>query len=271
MLKHRLILGAVFIALLVGLLWLDGAVAGGWIVAGLVIALVTLGSAEFAAMWRGMGYRASAAWTALCALAALGVTTAPVWSDSPPAGATAWALAAIAALSAAVYARCKDPAVVPPAAAGALLGSVYLGVLPAAVILLRDEHGAWMLLGVLGVIKSCDIGAYFVGCNLGRHKLIPWLSPAKTWEGLVGGVVTAAVLAAGLSGLTDLVSPVAAAGIGAALGLAGQAGDLFESLLKRSAGVKDSGRMPGFGGVLDLLDSPLAAVPVAWGLLRLAG
>ena len=136
-----------------------------------------------------------------------------------------------------------------------------------------------MVLAML-VIKSCDVGAYFTGRWLGRHKLILWLSPGKTKEGLAGGMLLAAALAAGLwwatgAGLGDSTLPAAplwavALG-GAGLGLVGQVGDLFASALKRAAGVKDYARsIPGFGGVMDVGDSVLLAGPVVFALLRLA-
>jgi phosphatidate cytidylyltransferase len=137
------------------------------------------------------------------------------------------------------------------------------------------------------IAKSCDIGAYFAGRHLGRHKLIPWLSPAKTWEGLIGGMLLSGLLAAGLTwvgaglGLlgsilgpeTDpsLVGLLAAALAGALIGLAGQGGDLVASMLKRDAGFKDfSQTMPGFGGMLDVIDSLLLTAPVGYGLLLIA-
>jgi phosphatidate cytidylyltransferase len=139
------------------------------------------------------------------------------------------------------------------------------------MLLIRVEFGTWVLLGVIGVIKACDIGAYFTGRAIGERKLIPWLSPGKTWEGLVGGLVWAAAVAGVLSIWVPWVGWGAAALLGAALGLAGQAGDLLESALKRTAEVKDSGKVPGFGGVLDLLDSPLVGAPAALWLLRALG
>jgi phosphatidate cytidylyltransferase len=167
------------------------------------------------------------------------------------------------------------------AAAGAALFSfIYLGLMFGFVLALRREQSAWVVLGVLMVTKSCDIGAFFTGKAIGKHKLIPWLSPGKTWEGLVGGVVTAALTAVGLVALaraTGLQSGVIelawwqAAGAGVAFAVTGQAGDLFASVLKRDAGLKDSGRsLPGFGGVLDVVDSVLLVAPVAyWAIGRL--
>jgi phosphatidate cytidylyltransferase len=156
-----------------------------------------------------------------------------------------------------------------------LFGALYVGLLgfvlrvaaaapavPAGAALegLGAERG-WVLLVVLGV-WSYDTGAYLVGRSLGRHRFLTHISPSKTLEGLVGGLVaTTAVTAAMLAGLGQ-----AAAGallLGPLLGLAAQAGDLAESMLKRAAGAKDSGTLiPGHGGILDRTDSFLFAAPV---------
>ena len=97
---------------------------------------------------------------------------------------------------------------------------------------------------------AADSGAYFAGSKFGRRKLAPAISPGKTWEGVIGGMVTAMVLAA-LALLTALTAAISVVG------------DLFESLMKRHAGLKDSGTIfPGHGGVMDRIDSLLAALPV---------
>jgi CDP-diglyceride synthetase len=156
-------------------------------------------------------------------------------------------------------------------AGGTLLAIVYLGVLPGFFLPICMSHTAWMMLAIICVVKSADIGAYATGHAIGRHKLIPWLSPGKTIEGFVGGLVFSGAVGAGAAALfpqTGLHWTQAFAG-GAFLGAVGQVGDLLESLLKRDAGVKDSGRVPGFGGVLDILDSPLLAAPAAYWMLKL--
>jgi phosphatidate cytidylyltransferase len=119
----------------------------------------------------------------------------------------------------------------------------------------------------LAAAKFTDIGAYFTGSFIGKHKMIPWLSPGKSWEGLVGGLATAAGISVLLAWLLlegDQPPLRMWAIFGPVVGLAGQFGDLCESLLKRAAGAKDSGALvPEFGGVLDMLDSVLLSAPVA--------
>jgi phosphatidate cytidylyltransferase len=143
-----------------------------------------------------------------------------------------------------------------------VLGTLYAGGLlsmyPRVLFLPRGEH--WVLLGVLSV-SAGDIFAYAAGKTLGKRKLAPALSPNKTVEGAAGGMA-GSVACAFLYAQSFLPeSPVwYAAATGVVVGGAGQAGDLFESLLKRAAGVKDSGSLfPGHGGVLDRTDAILAA------------
>jgi phosphatidate cytidylyltransferase len=165
--------------------------------------------------------------------------------------------------------------------AGTVLATMYLGGLAWFLMALRvkgAQHVAGstiLILMILLCVKFTDIGAYFGGRALGRRKLIPWLSPGKTWEGLAFGMLTAALVGALCS---PLISPKAGYSLpwwkgaifGAVIGGIGQLGDLLESLMKRDAEVKDSGRLiPGFGGVLDVIDSPLLAAPFAYLLFSL--
>ncbi|MEO1087478.1 MAG: phosphatidate cytidylyltransferase [Acidobacteriota bacterium] len=151
-----------------------------------------------------------------------------------------------------------------------LFAVVYIAAGPSALLFIRAEHGAWVVLALLAITKCCDIGAYLTGVAIGRNKLIPWLSPGKTWEGLIGGILFSAAVAAGLS-LLDTRYPLSWAIItGALLAISGQLGDLTASLFKRDADLKDSGKaVPGFGGVLDIVDSPIVAAPVGYWLLQL--
>lgn len=136
--------------------------------------------------------------------------------------------------------------------------------------------GAYLLLFSMFIVKITDVGAYFAGRALGRTKFIPWLSPNKTWEGVAGGLVvaTAMAVAVGLAMksagvITDrfgfFATPMGLAVFGLVMAAFSIAGDLAESLLKRDAALKDSGNLiPGMGGILDVLDSPLLAAPAAW-------
>lgn len=155
----------------------------------------------------------------------------------------------------------------------------YAGGLAGFLVKLRMDIGGMsgiaVLLSSLLVVKFTDVGAFFIGSWTGRHKMIPWLSPKKTWEGLAGGIATAMLVAAiclwllERNGVTAgpmwIPLPGRIALFGGLMALFSVAGDLCASLLKRDAAVKDSGdALPGLGGILDVLDSPLLAAPVAW-------
>lgn len=140
------------------------------------------------------------------------------------------------------------------------LGLVYAGLPVAGLLFLRGlEHGLALALWTMAIVWATDIGAYFAGRAIGGPKLASRLSPNKTWAGLGGGMAAALLAGAGIAAGAGL--PRAFLLLGAPLAVLAQAGDLFESWLKRRAGVKDSGRLlPGHGGALDRLDG---LVPVA--------
>ena len=180
----------------------------------------------------------------------------------------------------------------------------YFGFLGSFAIQLRcgrdmvAQDGAWLLLIAILVTKCSDIGAYFAGSMFGHRKLAPTISPGKTVEGMLGGLAASATVSLLLAS-AGRIAPIAGAegpcyamvrdmsrafapsdnngstwliGWALAFGLlvsaAGQLGDLVESCFKRDAGAKDSGKLiPRFGGILDLIDSPLLALPVAWILI----
>ena len=146
-----------------------------------------------------------------------------------------------------------------------LLGLMLLGFTWIAIVtILNYQSGQWLLLLAIVIIVLADVGGFFAGKYFGKHKLAPIISPGKTWEGFVGGLLLEGVLVGSLVwylsdhvtvlGLSLLVIPVA---------LYSVLGDLFESMIKRHSGVKDSGRLlPGHGGVLDRIDGVMAALPM---------
>ena len=143
------------------------------------------------------------------------------------------------------------------------LGILYCGLPVMALMILRRQHeGLVFALWALALVWVTDIGAYFAGRGIGGPKLAPAISPNKTWAGLIGGIVAASLFGAfmhwyaGLPLRMTLASPL--------LAIVAQAGDLYESWLKRRAGVKDSGNvLPGHGGVMDRLDGLVPVAPVA--------
>ncbi len=163
---------------------------------------------------------------------------------------------------------------------GGRFGSLLIGLLillpswQALVLLKQWPQGNWLIVAVMALVWAADIGAYFSGKALGRRKLAPQVSPGKSWEGLVGGLITSLLITLAV-GLYHgwLPRQLTLALLGAALVVViSVVGDLTESMFKRSSGIKDSSQLlPGHGGVMDRIDSLTAAVPVFTVLLWLAG
>ncbi len=155
-----------------------------------------------------------------------------------------------------------------------LFGTIYVGLAFSAPLLIRmEENGAQQFLLICSATWGADIGAYYIGRTFGKTKLAPAISPGKTVEGLAGGVVSAIALA----GLCNLLF-FPQSGIGLVLGagiiggIVGPVGDLAESQIKRSFGVKDSGSiLPGHGGLLDRADALMLTTPVYYIFLALTG
>jgi phosphatidate cytidylyltransferase len=302
----RLLLGPVFIGILIALMWLDwwlGRVAApswprvltdadGTLLAGLpllVAGVLLCGRAgyELARIFRSTGAEASVKSLTFCAAAGLIASSLTVGSTAPLAGPYTGAVLATAAgaslfLTMLAFVRDRDPRGAAGAVAGAVVAFVYVGLMLGFLMALRRDYEVWVMVAVVLIVKACDIGAYFTGKAIGRHKLIPWLSPGKTWEGLLGGIALSAACGvlmawlgspsgAGWTGLEALrhFTWIHGVAFGALLAVIGQLGDLSASVLKRDAGVKDSGNIPGFGGLIDILDSLLIAAPVAYWYLWL--
>lgn len=265
--------------------WLDGVAFGdagrtlppGLFLTPVTILIAVLASAELAGLLRSANILASTFLT--CAAAVLGLLVS-AFNPESFSGVTGGAVVSLSLTLVLVgsmlyYGRHKTTDGMIAAAGGALLAFCTLGLMLGYVITLRREHDVWVVVWVLLVTKSSDIGAYTLGSMIGKHKLVPWLSPGKTWEGLLGAVVFGALIGMGgaaLLGVFDIPGRPAlipALILGGIFAIAGQAGDLLESVLKRDAGAKDSGGIiPGFGGVLDVVDSILLAGPLAFWLLQ---
>jgi phosphatidate cytidylyltransferase len=141
----------------------------------------------------------------------------------------------------------------------------YVGALSGFVLGLRIDFGLWPMLMSVFAVKSSDIGAYAGGKLLGRHKFAPKISPAKTWEGMCGAIAAAMIVSILFATGCDIMPWRLAAIFGCGAAFIGQMGDLAESMIKRDAQQKDSAKsVPGFGGILDIIDSPLAVAPFAY-------
>ena len=209
---------------------------------------------------------------ALSAAVMIAILVAAIWQGGRVLD-TLFVVVALAAMVEFVLLVIKATDNVPYRLAAILAGGVYIAV--AAGVLVNVE--LYYLVAALGSVIATDTGAYFSGRTIGGPKIAPSISPSKTWAGLFGGMIASAAWIACVVGafyyLQDYTSfadlwevagdqLIGAAAVGAGLAVAAQAGDFFESWLKRRAGVKDSSKLiPGHGGVLDRVDGIL---PVAW-------
>lgn len=292
----RLVVGSLLILLLIAGLWLDQVVDGlaapgplakllgrptfppGTVFFIVVVPLSSIAAWELAKMLQRKGIAASARASSGAALVGLLVSClVPEATNGVMAVALVSTAAALVLFGTMAFlSRHRTVEGIVAATGGALLSFVYLGLMFGFLLAIRRHHSVWTVLWVLMVTKSCDMGAYFTGRAIGRRKLIPWLSPGKTQEGLIGGLVAASIVGAAgawalaAAGVADGPTVVVGAFAGVLFGLVGQAGDLMASMLKRDVGVKDSGAMlPGMGGLIDVLDSPLLVFPAAYWLLIL--
>lgn len=285
-LGRRVAVAAVGVPVVLSLIWL-----GGWPLGLLAAAGAGIGTAEFYRLARRCG---SEPFAPLGIVGAVGVVLWATALPDPVQAASGAALilvvVTLAALGAAVWLRWPEGSPLVSTSI-TVTGVVYLGVTLSFIPLLRALPGtgpgavdgdpiaesAFVLLPLLAIWAG-DTAAYFAGRAWGRRKLAPAASPGKTVVGALAGLAGSAAAAGivawlGLSASSSLRLPVATAlAMGVVLGGAGQVGDLAESVLKREAGVKDSGTLlPGHGGVLDRLDALLFALPVTWLLLMSLG
>ncbi|MEM8738628.1 MAG: phosphatidate cytidylyltransferase [Planctomycetota bacterium] len=283
MLKYRVPSGFLMVAGLALLMWADEVVGQrggprGLVMLGVVIGLAGLAGRELATLLRAKwGHCSFASTWGSAAAGCLMVYFLP-WAGDPMPAVAGFGSGVAGVLFVSMFRHSfvrQETQGAAAAGANAAFAMVYLGILPGMYLLIREAgYSAWVIAGVLMTVKACDIGAYFTGQAIGRHKLIPWLSPGKTWEGLLGGMALSAGVAVGFTlwARPELGMPWWYAALaGMLLGFVGQVGDLLASLLKRDAGVKDwAATIPGFGGVMDVADSLLLVAPVAYWLLVLA-
>ena len=260
-LRAAVLVGAALLAALAGAL-----VGPTWLLALLVLLLLAVGLVETG------GVLAAAARPVdvdvLLAVAVAGVAGAVFGGESGLLAAAA--LLPVAALLRVVL-RGGGSGALERAGRTVLLGA-WVVVLGAHAVLLDAGPGSGALLAVVGAVAIADTAAYAVGSVAGRRPLAPRISPNKTWEGVLAGLVAAGVFGAlVVADLGPRPGAVLGAGIAVAVATAGVLGDLAESLVKRDLGVKDLGRvLPGHGGILDRVDALLLALPVGYHLLRLA-
>lgn len=147
------------------------------------------------------------------------------------------------------------------------MGIAYLGAPAGVLVRWRDQHFAVVMI-LFGIVWANDVAGYFIGSRYGRHKLAPRISPGKSWEGSVAGLLIGGAIGV-VSGSFLGLSLIGGALLGVLISATAQIGDLFESALKRAAGVKDSGGIfPGHGGMLDRFDGVFFAAPVGFAFFQ---
>ena len=278
MLKYRLLLGTLMTVLFTGLVvfdgWLDGSLTASagddkpiraTILMILVAVVVGLGGMEFSSLAAARGLIVLNP-TALIGLILL--ATAWYWPQVFHVSLGVYLLFIAAFTLAGIFlqqhARFGVDGVLANCGISCLV-LMYLGILAAFVLGIRIEKGLWPTLMFFFAVKSADIGAYTFGRLFGRHKLAPHVSPGKTWEGMAGAVVAATMISLAFAGILGILNIWLAFAFGTGMAFIGQLSDLTESMLKRDAKQKDSSnRVPGFGGILDIIDSPLFAAPFAY-------
>lgn len=242
--------------LLIAILW-----KGGYLLLAAVLVLVALGVREFARLAAALGYRPSPVMVA-------GALAFPVLAGLGYWGYASLATVAIVMAAAGWTLAPSHRAGSPGGAAVDTLGALYLGALFAYVILLRAKLGVAATMTIIGIIWLSDSMAYLVGRRWGRRKLVPAISPGKSVEGFVGGLLSGLIVAVAIASWQGW-PPATFGMIGALVVLAGVTGDLWKSTIKRAAGVKDSGSiLPGHGGIIDRFDAVLFGVPVGYYLWR---
>jgi phosphatidate cytidylyltransferase len=278
MLKHRFISGTAMTVFVAGLIildgWLDGSITTttaddknikGTLTVFFLIAVLILAQIELAKLIskKGLG---SCITLNILASAILG--TIWYWRQfiTVPMDISLMIIIAVSmlALIFGYYIKNGINGVIANSAVG-LFSIIYFGLFGSLLLGIRIEFGLWPLLMTIFTIKCSDIGAYTFGNLFGKHKFSPIISPGKTWEGLAGAVIAGVLISLVFAIVFDIISWPLGMVFGAAFAVIGQFGDLVESLIKRDTGQKDSaGIIPGFGGILDVIDSPLAAAPFAY-------
>jgi phosphatidate cytidylyltransferase len=271
LLSAAVLIPVVVIALLLGQPWL-----------GLLILVVAgLAAREVFPLLRGAGIASEPILGTVIAL----VITAGGWLLSDSLGET-WILVGLGVVVAAIGAFLRsDPRDGFNVWVGTVFGAVYIGMLGFLLLILEGAPGvppsallapwldggqAWLVVCVLGV-WAYDSGAYLAGRTWGRRGFMVHISPKKTLEGVIGGVVVATVVTAGTLWAAG-AAPLGALALGPMIAIAAQAGDLAESLIKRAAGAKDSGALiPGHGGMLDRVDSIIFAAPIVYFYILVQG
>jgi phosphatidate cytidylyltransferase len=265
----RLLTAGVLIPLTLALIWVP-ALDVGFVI--FVTVLAVAGGLEYANFLKAKGLSPHAHWIAAgCGLIIAASWWGPTWVDT----------VFVAAITALAFRHLTCGPHTLGDVVAALFGLLYMGWLPAHFVLIHNfpVNGPGLLTFLIATVVLADTGAYFAGRTFGKHKMAPVVSPNKTWEGVAGGIVASLIGTAVMVWMSDSLAWFDLPGhplwiylvLTVMVVVASIVGDLLESLMKRDAGVKDSGSIfPGHGGVLDRCDGMLLAGPVLYYCLAAA-
>lgn len=259
----RIVSGAVYLVLFIACLMI-----GKWTTMALIAVLSAIGCWEFFRMERRVGRQP---------IDVIGIFAAALFPVAALVGGPTLMLGlAFLLIIVLLFWFVANPRVETTDVALTVFGPLYTGMMLSSFVLLRVESpgiaGSILALGVFLSMCVSDSAAYLVGSRFGKHKLVPKISPKKSWEGFVGGVVGAVLVWVIISLFNANLAIWEALILGVVTGVVGLLGDLAESRVKRSVGVKDSGNiMPGHGGILDRVDAMILVSFVSYLLLKLMG
>ncbi len=262
----------VLVAVILLPIGLAAIVAGGWYLTALVAVFIGLAAWEYATLFHTGGFNPAVF------LVVIGAILLVIGRNYNGFESASWMISFLILLAMSyhlvTYERGRDAAGTDFAIT--LGGIFYIGWIGAYFISLRNlPEGQWWMFVVLAGVMLADSGAYFIGRKFGRHKLAPRLSPKKTWEGYLGGILIGVPLTALLAALIQMgvgaasgITPLRGMLVGLVMALVPTLGDLGESMIKRQVGVKDSGNiLPGHGGAFDRIDAWLWAVVIGYYLV----
>ena len=266
MLRQRVLVTMILLPLGMAAIFL-----GGWVFTALIAVFLCLAAWEYGQLFRAGGFQPAGVLMVGGVLLLLIGRTLDGFASAP------WMLSLLVLLSMTwhlvAYERGRDGS--GSDLAITLSGIIYLGWIGGYFVSLRSlPDGQWWVLLALPAVWFADSGAYFIGSAWGRHKLSPRLSPKKTWEGYLGGILSSVALTALFAALWQMVAPhvgitpLRGALMGLVMGIFPTLGDLGESMIKRQVGLKDSGSLlPGHGGFFDRVDSWLWAAVLGYYLI----
>jgi len=263
--RNRIVFGSALLIGVLAVLWIDHHLETAWGFVALTLYLSIAGLREYYAFARSAGSRP------FCGLG-FAMAAALVIAQACCPSSVHWLLCLFVLTTFAAQGLVRGPGGSMRGIADTLFGVFYVPFLATFLLDIRHipESGEALTLMIVLSAKAGDMGAYFGGKALGRHKLAPVISPNKTVEGSVCGLLATVGFGVAFSRFTGALTPARALALSSVVGISAQLGDLGESLLKRDVNADDAGHLlPGLGGALDVIDSLLVCGPAAWFCIHL--